>query len=50
MRNARDVRMSSRPPKHIATPESMACTALFLASDEARFINAPDIPIDGGRF
>jgi len=27
----------------------VAHTALFLASDEARFINATDILIDGGR-
>ncbi|MBJ7517542.1 MAG: short-chain dehydrogenase, partial [Stenotrophomonas sp.] len=26
-----------------------AATTLFLASDEARFINAADILIDGGR-
>ena len=26
-----------------------ARTALFLASDEARFVNAADIVIDGGR-
>lgn len=30
-------------------PEEVAYTALFLASDEARFINATDITIDGGR-
>ncbi len=37
------------PPKRIGTPEEVAHTALFLASDEARFINAADIVIDGGR-
>lgn len=37
------------PPKRIGTPEEVAYTALFLASDEARFINATDILIDGGR-
>ena len=37
------------PPKRIGTPEEVAYTALFLASDEARFINAADIPVDGGR-
>ena len=37
------------PPKRIGTPEEVAYTALFLASDEARFINATDITIDGGR-
>ena len=37
------------PPKRIGMPEEVAYTALFLASDEARFINATDITIDGGR-
>lgn len=37
------------PPRRIGTPEEVAYTALFLASDEARFINAADILIDGGR-
>jgi len=37
------------PPKRIGTPEEVAHTALFLAGDEARFINATDILIDGGR-
>ncbi len=37
------------PCKRIGQPEEVAYTALFLASDEARFINATDILIDGGR-
>ncbi|CAM3891996.1 SDR family oxidoreductase [Roseateles saccharophilus] len=37
------------PCKRVGTPEEVAYTALFLASDEARFINATDILIDGGR-
>lgn len=37
------------PCKRIGTPEEVAHTVLFLASDEARFINATDILIDGGR-
>jgi NAD(P)-dependent dehydrogenase (short-subunit alcohol dehydrogenase family) len=37
------------PCKRIGTPDEVANTALFLASDEARFINASDILIDGGR-
>jgi NAD(P)-dependent dehydrogenase (short-subunit alcohol dehydrogenase family) len=37
------------PVKRIGEPEEVAYTALFLASDEARFINATDIVIDGGR-
>lgn len=37
------------PVRRIGTPREVAYTALFLASDEARFINATDILIDGGR-
>lgn len=37
------------PCRRIGEPDEVAYTALFLASDEARFINATDILIDGGR-
>jgi NAD(P)-dependent dehydrogenase (short-subunit alcohol dehydrogenase family) len=37
------------PTKRIGEPIEVAYTALLLASDEARFINATDILIDGGR-
>lgn len=37
------------PPRRIGEPDEVAYTALFLASDEARFINATDIVVDGGR-
>ena len=37
------------PPKRIGRPEEVAWTAVFLASDEAPFINAAIIVIDGGR-
>lgn len=37
------------PPKRIGLPDEVAMTAVFLASDEARFINASTITIDGGR-
>ncbi|OHZ01439.1 SDR family oxidoreductase [Salinicola sp. MIT1003] len=37
------------PCKRLGEAEEVANTALFLASDEARFINATDILIDGGR-
>ena len=37
------------PCRRIGRPEEVAYTALFLASDEARLINATDILIDGGR-
>jgi len=37
------------PCGRVGEPVEVANTALFLASDEARFINAADILIDGGR-
>lgn len=37
------------PCKRIGQPQEVAYTAVFLASDEARFINASDILVDGGR-
>ncbi len=46
---AREKQTALLPPRRIGTPEEVAYTALFLASDEARFINATDILIDGGR-
>ncbi|MDW4499359.1 SDR family oxidoreductase [Sulfitobacter sp. D35] len=37
------------PPRRIGSPDEVAMTAVFLASDEAPFINAEAIVIDGGR-
>lgn len=37
------------PCKRIGAPEEVAMVAVMLSSDEARFINAADILIDGGR-
>ncbi|MEO6012498.1 MAG: SDR family oxidoreductase [Devosia sp.] len=37
------------PPRRIGQPAEVAMTAVFLASDEAPFINATSIAIDGGR-
>lgn len=37
------------PPGRIGRPEEIAMTAVFLGSDEAPFINAETIVIDGGR-
>ncbi|TAA28175.1 SDR family oxidoreductase [Pseudoxanthomonas winnipegensis] len=47
--DARERQTALLPPGRIGTPQEVAYTALFLASDEARFINATDILIDGGR-
>jgi NAD(P)-dependent dehydrogenase (short-subunit alcohol dehydrogenase family) len=38
-----------QPMKRIGRPEEVAMTAVFLASDEAPFINASCITVDGGR-
>ncbi|WP_136068880.1 SDR family oxidoreductase [Modicisalibacter radicis] len=37
------------PPGRLGRPEEIAMTAVFLASDEAPFINATCITVDGGR-
>lgn len=37
------------PCKRIGLPEEVAHAVMFLAGDEARFINASDILVDGGR-
>lgn len=46
---ARAHTLSLSPMKRIGRPEEVAMTAVFLASDEAPFINASCITIDGGR-
>jgi NAD(P)-dependent dehydrogenase (short-subunit alcohol dehydrogenase family) len=45
----RERQTSLLPCKRIGEPDEVAYTALFLASDEARYINASDILVDGGR-
>jgi len=37
------------PPKRIGTADEIAMTVVFLASDEARFINGAIVVVDGGR-
>jgi NAD(P)-dependent dehydrogenase (short-subunit alcohol dehydrogenase family) len=37
------------PPGRIGLPKEVAMTAVFLGSDEAPFINAATLVIDGGR-
>jgi NAD(P)-dependent dehydrogenase (short-subunit alcohol dehydrogenase family) len=46
---ARKATLALPPMKRIGRPEEVAMTAVFLASDEAPFINASCITIDGGR-
>lgn len=36
------------PMKRIAKPEEMACTAVFLASDQAGYITGQNVLVDGG--
>jgi NAD(P)-dependent dehydrogenase (short-subunit alcohol dehydrogenase family) len=46
---ARRATLDLQPMKRIGRPEEVAMTAVFLASDEAPFINASCITVDGGR-
>ena len=46
---ARQATLDLQPMKRIGQPHEVAMTAVFLASDEAPFINASCITIDGGR-
>ncbi|WP_027800106.1 SDR family oxidoreductase [Paraburkholderia dilworthii] len=46
---ARQATIDLQPMKRIGRPEEVAMTAVFLASDEAPFINATCITVDGGR-
>ncbi|HTJ95124.1 MAG TPA: SDR family oxidoreductase [Pararobbsia sp.] len=46
---AREATYALQPPRRIGKPEEIGMTAVFLASDEATFINASCITVDGGR-
>ncbi len=46
---ARQATLDLQPMKRIGQPQEVAMTAVFLASDEAPFINASCIIVDGGR-
>ena len=46
---AKQATLALQPMKRIGRPEEVAMTAVFLASDEAPFINATCITVDGGR-
>ncbi|MFM0734291.1 SDR family oxidoreductase [Paraburkholderia sediminicola] len=46
---AKQATLDLQPMKRIGRPEEVAMTAVFLASDEAPFINATCITVDGGR-
>jgi 3-oxoacyl-[acyl-carrier protein] reductase len=41
--------LSRIPANRIGSPEDIAHTALFLASDEASYITGQTITVDGGR-
>jgi NAD(P)-dependent dehydrogenase (short-subunit alcohol dehydrogenase family) len=45
---AKQATLDLQPMKRIGQPEEVAMTAVFLASDEAPFINASCITVDGG--
>ena len=40
---------SSHPLGRLGQPEDVARVALFLASDDAAYLNAVDIVVDGGQ-
>lgn len=46
---AKQATLDLQPMKRIGQPQEVAMTAVFLASDEAPFINASCITVDGGR-
>jgi len=46
---AKQATLDLQPMKRIGRPDEVAMTAVFLASDEAPFINASCITVDGGR-
>ncbi|WP_321801489.1 SDR family oxidoreductase [Caballeronia sp. J97] len=48
-KTARQATLDLQPMKRIGQPQEVAMTAVFLASDEAPFINASCITVDGGR-
>jgi len=48
-KQAKQAALDLQPMKRIGRPEEVAMTAVFLASDEAPFINASCITVDGGR-
>jgi NAD(P)-dependent dehydrogenase (short-subunit alcohol dehydrogenase family) len=40
---------STHPLRRLGRPEDVARVALFLASDDAAYLNAIDIVVDGGQ-
>ncbi len=43
------LRLDTTPLQRLGQPEDMAAVALFLASDDSRFVTGTLIPVDGGR-
>jgi 3-oxoacyl-[acyl-carrier protein] reductase len=43
------LRLDTTPLKRLGQPDDMADVALFLASDDSRFVTGTLIPVDGGR-
>ena len=44
----RDAFLADTPMKRVGTPEDVAYTALFLASDEASYVTGANYAVDGG--
>ena len=45
---AKEAILASIPLGYMGTPEDIAATAIFLASDEAKYITGQTISVDGG--
>ena len=45
---AKEAILASIPLGYMGTPEDIAATAVFLASDEAKYITGQTISVDGG--
>ena len=48
--DVRDAIISTIPMKRMGTPEEIANTVAFLASDQATYVTGANIPVNGGLF